>query len=480
MQEILDFNAKLKSERRVSTFFVGAFTLCGLGLTIPLWNDSIKWNETLFCFQKNSEQPCAPQNIRRGISWILERERRNFIFDTRIRFIQVIPPEDDSATTYGALGTAALLTAYGISKSLTDRQEKAIHSQLSLLKVKALENDLIVSNHLNVTEFSKSKQADITKAAIARETAQVIEAMKSPGEQTLDEINGRLQGELALKQHKLALSEMQKHISDNKLAAAEATKKLEKISKSASDSKGVTQESSDEKLKTTLIDALKSHEGGWLWTVIKAAKPLWLIAEQGTGKTNSSVAIGLIRKYCLGIPVFRIADRHLNGANSKIWALLEAQNKADNDSAIIEILQDTCERRLERIALDLDDKQAEQFLLDEFTHLKDIDEETVKRFIKSTFSDTRKAKERFIGVTHLGTNEAFGDGTAAMRKAGSILIEKFTADGEKPLPRVVVKHGLVDAKGNKMEDVEYTLPSWFEAFRIHQHFHGKPIDFENL
>ncbi|QLE60030.1 ATP-binding protein [Nostoc sp. TCL26-01] len=478
MQEILDFDTKLKSERKVSTFLVGAFTVMGLGLTVPLWNDSIKWTETLFCFQHNSEEPCEAQNIRRGISWIVEQERRNFIFDSRITFLRVMPPEDGSATGYGALGTAALLTAYGISKSLTDRQEKAIHSQLSLLKVKALENDLLVEKHLDVTEFSKSKQADITKAALARETTEVLEAMKPPGEQALDEINGRLQGELALKQHELTLSEIEKHITDNKLAAAEATKKLEKISSSAIDSKGTTQATSDEKLKTSLIDALKSHEGSWLWKVITAAKPLWIIGEQGTGKTNTSVAIGLIRKYCLGIPVFRIADRHLNGANSKVWALLAAQNKADNDSGIIEVLQDTYERRLERISLDLDEKQAEQFLLDEFTHLKDIDEETVKRFIKSTFSDTRKAKERFIGVTHLGTNEAFGDGTSAMRKAGSFLMEKFTADGEKPLSRVVIKHGLVDTQGNKLEDVEYTLPSWFEAFRIHQHFNGKPIDFE--
>jgi hypothetical protein len=43
----------------------------------------------------------------------------------------------------------------------------------------------------------------------------------------------------------------------------------------------------------------------------------------------------------------------------------------------------------------------------------------------------------------------------------------------------VIKHGLVDAQGNKLEDVEQTLPSWFEAFILNQHFNGKPIDFES-
>ncbi|BAY67102.1 hypothetical protein NIES22_72650 (plasmid) [Calothrix brevissima NIES-22] len=280
-----------------------------------------------------------------------------------------------------------------------------------------------------------------------------------------------------LKQFDLNDSQADKQIAENQLAVTEANKKRDKLSKTNHNEDNTNQKPTNELLKDSLIDALKNHEDGWLWNIIKAAKPLWIIGEQGTGKTNTSVSIGLIRKYCLGISIFRIADRHLNGANSKVWKLLEAQNKADNDSAIIEVLQDTYERRLERIALDLDDKQAEQFLLDEFTHLRDIDEETITKFIKSTFSDTRKAKERFIGVTHLGTNAAFGDGTAAMRKAGSILIEKFTADGEKPLSRVVIKHGLVDSQGNKLEDVEHTLPTWFEALTIYNHFHNKPIEF---
>ena len=477
MQEIEAFNERFKTERKIATVAISFLLVGGLSLTLPLWNDTTKYSETLFCFPGKNRR-CKGEQIKHGISWMVEKERRNFTFDDNVKTLRILPAKSPNAPLSGLAGTVALLIAYGVSKTLTDSQESAIHSQFSLLKIKALENDLIIDNHLDLTKFSKEQQNSVTKNAIARNAADVIEAMKSPNELTLDEINGRLQGETALKSHELNLSELDKQIVDNRLTIAKATKELNKVQNSKQNSK-TTQTPTDEALKTSLVDALKSHEDGWLWTVLKASKPLWIIGEQGTGKTNTSVAIGLIRKYCLGIPVFRIADRHLNGANSKVWALLESQLKADNDLAIIEVLQDTYERRLERIGQDLDDKQAEQFLLDEFTHLKDMDEDTVKRFIKSTFSDTRKAKERFIGVTHLGTNEAFGEGTAAMRKAGSILIEKFTADGEKPLSRVVIKHGLVDAKGNKLEDVEYTLPDWFEAFKIHQHFKDKPLNFDD-
>ncbi|MFM6156818.1 MAG: hypothetical protein ACKPE3_28130, partial [Sphaerospermopsis kisseleviana] len=65
------------------------------------------------------------------------------------------------------------------------------------------------------------------------------------------------------------------------------------------------------------------------------------------------------------------------------------------------------------------------------------------------------------------------------RKAGMILIQKFSANGESPLPRVVVRYGLVDGNGNNLEDVEKTLPNWFHPQKIHDHFNGKPLDFDN-
>ncbi|OCQ92276.1 hypothetical protein BCD64_00130 [Nostoc sp. MBR 210] len=471
MDEITKFNQQLNKQRRSSTVIIFGLLLCGFAAAIPMFNDSIKHEETLYC---NSNVTCRGANIKRGISYLIDRERRNQLFDNNIYVKKILPPEDPTAFVWGIISSGLLLSAYGVSRAITNNQEKAIHSQFKLLKIKALENDLLEQTHIDLFEFSKQNQAEITKQAIARQTSETIQAMKSESEVQLDHLNGQLQGELSIKTHELQISDLSKQIAENLLSEAEIKRKLDKLNKPMNDVKQVNPK---EELKQTLIDTLKNHEDGWLWDVIKAAKPLWIIGEQGTGKTNTAVAIALIRKYCLGIPVFRIADRHLNGANSKVWKLLESQLKADNDSAIIETLQDTYDRRLERIALDLDDKQAEQFLLDEFTHLKDIDEETVRKFIKSTFSDTRKAKERFTGVTHLGTNEAFGEGTAAMRKAGSILIEKFSADGEKPLPRVVIKHGLVDSQGNKLEDVGHTLPSWFEAFTLYNHFHNKPIEF---
>ncbi|MCC5661442.1 hypothetical protein LC608_31720 [Nostoc sp. XA010] len=476
MEEIEQFNQRLKAERQIATFAIGTLLIGGLSLTLPLWNDATKYSETLFCFTGNN-QPCKGEQIKRGISWMIEQERRNFTFDAHVKTLRILPAESPAAPLYGLAGTVALLSAYAGSKTLTDSQEKAIHSQLSLLKVKALENDLIVQNHLELTQFSKQQQSAVTKQAIARNATETIEAMKSLNESALDEINGRMQGETALKSHELNLSELDKQIIDNRLAAAKATKELNKLQDSKQDSQTSTQVSPDEQLKNTLIDALKNHEDGYLWKIINSLKPLWLIGNQGSGKTYTATAIALIRKYCLDAPIHQLIDRHATGDNADVWKLLDAASKAESEDEISLAFEDCCERWLTRIKQKPTTKQ--QVICDEFTNLKSLCGESAIAFFKMSLTDTRKAKEYLLGITHNATNESFPDGTASARKSGTVLLEKFSANGETPLKRVVVRYGLVDEQGNNLDDVEKTLPNWFHPEKIYQHFNGKPLSFED-
>lgn len=476
MEEITAFNQRLKTERKIATFTIGALVIGGLTLTLPLWNDATKYSETLFCFSRNNK-PCKGEQIKRGIAWIVERERRNYTFDSNIKTVRVLPAESPTASLYGLAGTIALLSAYATSKALTDSQEKAIHSQFSLLKVKALENDLIVDNHLDVTAFSKGKQSEVTKEAIARNATETVEAMKSPDELALDEINGRLQGEVALKSHELNLSDLDKQIADNRLTTAKATKELDKVQNSKQDSKTATQVSPDEQLKNTLIDALKNHEDGYLWKIINSLKPLWLIGNQGSGKTYTATAIALIRKYCLDAPIHQLIDRHATGDNADVWKLLDAASKAESEDEISTAFEDCCERWLTRIKQKPTIKQ--QVIVDEFTNLKSLCGESAIAFFKMSLTDTRKAKEYLLGITHNATNESFPEGTASARKSGTVLLEKFSANGETPLPRIVVRYGLVDEQGNNLDDVEKTLPDWFHPLEIYQHFNSKPLNFED-
>jgi hypothetical protein len=205
---------------------------------------------------------------------------------------------------------------------------------------------------------------------------------------------------------------------------------------------------------------------------------LWLIGSQGSGKTNTAGCIAIIRKYCFDAPIYQLIDRHATGENWKVWQLLDAQIKAESESEIGQALEDACERWLTRIKEV--PKQKQQLVIDEFTNLKKIPscKESAMKFFSMHLTDTRKAKEYFIGINHYFTNESTVEGTFEARKAGTIQIKKFSANGETPLPRVQIVHGLVDSNGNELEEVEVTLPSWFEAVKIYNHFNGSKLDFE--
>jgi hypothetical protein len=478
MQEIEEFNENLRRERKASTLLVGALLIGGLAATVPLFTDSIKHSEILFC-RVNSD--CRGSSVRRGIAHIIDNERRNQLFDINIRVLRVLPPEDSTAYLFGIGGSIALLVAYATSKSLTDKQEKAIHSQFALLKIKALENDIIVSNHIDLTQFSKQQQSEITKQAIARQTAETIEAMKSPGEQQLDHLNGTLQGELSMKNHELQLSEMDKQIVDNRLQVAETNKKLSKLSSTPQDEHKASTQSPSDQLKTSLVDALKSHEDGWLWKIIDNQKPVWVLGEAGSGKSTLAASIVMLRQYLFDMPLYQLIDAHAGDNLRHSWKYLKPQFIAQTEDDIAQAFDDARERWLDRIN-NQPDKTSQQLLVDEFTNYSesDITNEPARKFVKASLSDPRKAEERLVCIAHFFTNTATGGsgGTAKGRARGTIQIDRKTADGKKPLP-VATINGLNDSSGEAEVDKKVTIPDWLTPDKILDHFNGKPINFED-
>ncbi|MFM6267784.1 MAG: hypothetical protein ACKPFA_14995 [Dolichospermum sp.] len=466
MRKITDLNNQLSLQRKTTTAIVGTLLAGGFMLSLPLFNDTIKHNETLYCNIKSS---CKGADIKRGVSFLIDRERRNQLFDNNIKIIKILPNEDPSAVVFGIISSTFLLGAYGVSKALTNHQEKLIHAQFKQLKIDALENDLLESTHIDLFNFSQQSQAEITKQAIARQTQETIQAMKSDQELQLDHLNGQLQGELALKQHQLQNSQLTLETTKNQLEILQLEQKINK----ANNQLPAPKIAPNEELKHILIEQLKNHENGYLWTIINSLKPLWLIGNQGSGKTYTAGAIALIRKYCLDAPIYYLIDRHATGDNAEVWKYLQPQNIAEVEQDIIHAMQQSIIYWENRIKQKPTDKI--QVVVDEFTNLKGLVGDIADSFFKLSLTDTRKAKCYLLGITHNATNSSFPDGTKDTRKAGLILIEKFSANGETPLPRIVIRHGLVDDAGNNLEDVEKTIPDWFHPQKIHEHFNGKPI-----
>jgi hypothetical protein len=473
MKEIEAFNQRLSKQRKTTSALVGLLLTGGFIAAIPIFSDNIKHEETIFCYAK---KPCKPSTYKRGISFLIDRERRNKLFDENIKIKQILPPEDSSYGLMGIVSSAFCMAAYAASKALTNYQEKSIHSQFKLLKIKALENDLLENIHLDLLTFTKHNEGEIIKQGIARKASVRLAAMKSKCEMELDHLNGQLQGQLSLKSHQLQLSELDKETVKNNLEILELQRKIDKLSgKSKLDDQPKL--TANEQLKNSLIDALKGHEDGYLWTIISSLKPLWLIGNQGSGKTYTASAIALIRKYCLDAPIEYLIDRHATGDNAEVWRFLSPKNIAETEDDIAATMQDNIVFWGNRIKSKPDNKV--QIVIDEFTNLRGLIGELANTWFKLSLTDTRKAKCFLLGITHNATNSSFPEGTKDTRKAGMILIEKFSANGETPLPRIVIRYGLVDVNGNNLDDVEKTIPSWFHPQKIHDHFNGNPINFED-
>ena len=393
-----------------------------------------------------------------------------------ISLVRIIP-KDNPYQIYG--NVASVVGLWGISLTLASRVGRLKKSDYQLgetEKTTAYYNWQQHRRNRDIKQHSNQLYTDILKDGLTQEDLQQRKELGLTDDEN-EAIKNQLQLEDYLKTRAVNHSQMDKQIASNLLDKHKAEKEIDKLQNKKSSFPHINQ-SSDKQLVNSLIEALKSHEDSWLHDLIKNAKPLWLIGSQGSGKTNTAGAIALIRKYCFDAPIYQLIDRHATGENWEVWKLLDATLKAESEEEIGQSLEDATDRWLQRIKEKPSTKQ--QIIIDEFTNLKKIDscKEAAMKFFSMHLTDTRKAKEYFIGVNHYFTNESTVEGTFEARKSGTIQLKKFSANGETPLSRVQIVHGLVDDNGNELEEVERILPNWLEANKIYGHFNGSPINFE--
>ena len=394
-----------------------------------------------------------------------------------ISLVRIIP-KDNPYQIYG--NVASVVGLWGISLTLASRVGRLKRTDYQLgetEKTTAYYNWQQHRRNRDIKQHSNQLHTDTLKDGLTQEDLQQRKELGLTDDEN-EAIKNQLQLEDYLKARAVKHSDMDKQIASNLLDKHKADKEIEKLHSKKSSQPNISQQS-DKQLVNSLIEALKSHEDGWLHDLIKNAKPLWLIGSQGSGKTNTAGAIALIRKYCFDAPIYQLIDRHATGENWEVWKLLDATLKAESEEEIGQSLEDATDRWLQRIKEKPSTKQ--QIIIDEFTNLKKIDscKDAAIKFFSMHLTDTRKAKEYFIGINHYFTNESTVEGTFEARKSGTIQLKKFSANGETPLSRVQIVHGLVDENGNELEEVERTLPNWLEANKIYQHFNGKPIDFSH-
>ena len=293
--------------------------------------------------------------------------------------------------------------------------------------------------------------------------------------------------DLAMEEIAAKKAQLSKVKSEYMRDAAKANKEMNKIlNKEGNTMNNTNEDNRNKELANQLVKALQDHENGWLYKIIKIRKPLWIIGGQGAGKSTLAASIIMLRFYILGIELLEIIDAHAQKNCGKAWKQLIEMGStppaiigASNDyTSINESFTGVIQRWADRT----EDDTPTQSLVDEFTNLSDADEcsESAGRFVKHSLSDIRKAAEYWIFIAHYFTATATGDakGTHTAKASQTIQIEKYSDDGEKPLPNATV-NGLVDDKGKPIKNLEVTIPKWLLPQTISSHFNGKPIDFDN-
>ncbi|QNP31342.1 hypothetical protein [Cylindrospermopsis curvispora] len=425
-------NKILHRERRHNTLTVLLLLFGGLVLLTPLSRELVFWEEVTFCVRKKCWN---------GVRHLVAVElRNNMELMQAVKVVKVIPSDDALAPYFALGGTALLITAASISHKLTQDQAAQLLSSLRGIKGRELREDMQEEYALDLHRHTLASTAQVEQEVISREAMTTLASIQSEQEQQLAYLEGQQQGEIDLLEHANKVAEL-------RLSLKEKEEKLK-----------VTAQPKNP--KEQLIKKMKGHEGGWLWDVLNSLKPLWLVGNQGSGKTTAGATLALARKVLLEREVNMIVDRHGDSENGELWKLFpEAMLAISADEigqSLIESIQDWGNRMKMKPK-----PPVVQVIVDEFTALRELVGDISDTWFKLSCTDTRKGQVQVIGITHNTTNESFPAGTVGTRKAGTILLEKFSANNETPLPRVVIRWGLTDSKGNPLEDEERTWPGWF-------------------
>jgi hypothetical protein len=342
-----------------------------------------------------------------------------------------------------------------------------------------------LKSYFKLTTVSARNEREFKSTAINQSWD--TQRMKA-GQISIDAVQDRLskQAEIqdrshssTVKQFDLNDSVIDKTIAENQLAVAEAAKKLTKLQGDKLDIKNDSYTLSSQQLKTSIIEALKNHEDGWLWKVVNKKKPIWVLGEAGSGKSTLAASIVMLRQYLFDMPLYQLIDIHAGDNLKKAWKYLNPQFVAQSEEEISGAFDDARERWLDRINNQTDKKQ-QQLLVDEFTNYSDSDivKEPARKFVKASLSDPRKAEERLVCIAHYFTNTAAGGGTGSSkgRMRGTIQIDRKTADGNIPLS-VASLNGLNDSEGEAEIDKKISIPDWLTPQKINDHFNNKLISF---
>ena len=379
---------------------------------------------------------------------------------------------------YQLLGNGvAVVSLWGVTGCLLVRIQRLKQSDYLCSETEKTENYRVWQHELTTRQVQKhtsNLDADITKDIKSQLDLQTRAELGLTDEEN-EQAKAELSLEDYLKARKAKHSNLDKHIAENLRDAAKANKEREKLelkrnSSSADDGAYTAKSSSEEARKKVVIEQLKDHEDGWLWNVVNAKKPLWVIGEQGSGKSSFATCVCLVRYALFGWKLRMVVDAHGQKNIHDAWKPLAdvfptfqemLVGSHNNYEAIAQGFLESIEVWAERMG-QTPKPDYIQSIYDEMTQLSLQPEckDAAKAFVRNSMSDTRGGRDKVICIAHTFTNAATGDaaGFKELRDKSVVLIERFSEDGEVPRSDAVLR-----ISG---EESQVTVPHWFTPSQI--------------
>lgn len=287
---------------------------------------------------------------------------------------------------------------------------------------------------------------------------------------------------IAKKGLQLSFSESDKTISENELQTAKNYKELAKIrgTEQQDTSENETFTGNLEEEKQTLIEALKSHEDGWLWYLVQSFTPIIIYGKAGSYKSYSAATIALLKHYLIDAKIESIADVDFNQNRNDSWKYLVLLEPCiygagidwdDYGNAYLDAIERSKTRTLKDSPI--------ISIWDELTNAKGKFD-NAPNIIPFVIATPRKRNEHCILISHGLTQDNLGgcESISEPIKTQTYRLNLKTNPTGKPLFKGTL-NGLVDEEGEELEDKKVTLPSWFRPELIHGHFNDSPINFDN-
>lgn len=433
---------------------------------------------------------CNEKTIRKGVSYVIAQEIDDSLeFKSKVKILKKYKAQNPNAGWFGISSGLILLIGGVVYGLATQEMEDNLDSLIHVKRSQMIKDALDVEHDLIRTEQDVKVETEYIKQGIAEyHKEKYIGLDPEPSE---EEINKRR--EEAMKHEllrdtsiELELASMKADLAEKRKKEAEHLKELNKLTQPIKDKikhRSQSKDESNQYSKEELIQKLKDHENGWLYTLVKSRKPLFLNGSQGSWKSFFSASVALCRLYTQEHSIVSLVDPHFNKNKKRAWKeLIEFEPiiygdlinvNQESESKWIEVNQGLIDS-MRRWETEDETSKLKTSIFDEVTNYAKHDEckSSSEKFMGTLLSDPRKANEAPIVITHSMTNKGTGggDGFKDAREEGCFVLKLSSDNDQQPTYKGTLE-GFKDNDGNLIDSIKITIPKeWFNPKSIKEMF----------